>query len=281
MAKVGRNDPCPCGSGKKYKQCHLPIEEAQRAEQLRLRRAADTLIPKIVEQAGAMTDVLGPALERYWNGKYQPDQLAELDTLEDRGAERFLIWLAFDHRLEDGTTLITRLIADPSTLDLTPHEAALLPGWETTRLGAYLVESIEKGQSLHVRDLLSQRRYEVEDHAASRNMLTGELLVGHLVPAAGRHYVAGSAAHLTEDTGAPLRAFAELYLQAFQRERPDAGWEDLIAERSELINHFVMRLPTDKAEPGLLDRIVVETRAALQLSEEPPAPEPAGDLAGA
>lgn len=20
--KVGRNDPCPCGSGKKYKQCH-------------------------------------------------------------------------------------------------------------------------------------------------------------------------------------------------------------------------------------------------------------------
>ena len=22
-SKVGRNDPCPCGSGKKYKNCHL------------------------------------------------------------------------------------------------------------------------------------------------------------------------------------------------------------------------------------------------------------------
>lgn len=22
MEKVGRNDPCPCGSGKKYKLCH-------------------------------------------------------------------------------------------------------------------------------------------------------------------------------------------------------------------------------------------------------------------
>ncbi|MDE6818398.1 MAG: SEC-C domain-containing protein [Muribaculaceae bacterium] len=21
-AKIGRNDPCPCGSGKKYKACH-------------------------------------------------------------------------------------------------------------------------------------------------------------------------------------------------------------------------------------------------------------------
>jgi hypothetical protein len=23
MNKIGRNDPCPCGSGKKYKNCHL------------------------------------------------------------------------------------------------------------------------------------------------------------------------------------------------------------------------------------------------------------------
>jgi preprotein translocase subunit SecA len=22
IGKVGRNDPCPCGSGKKYKHCH-------------------------------------------------------------------------------------------------------------------------------------------------------------------------------------------------------------------------------------------------------------------
>jgi hypothetical protein len=26
--KVGRNDPCPCGSGKKYKQCCLAKEKA-------------------------------------------------------------------------------------------------------------------------------------------------------------------------------------------------------------------------------------------------------------
>jgi preprotein translocase subunit SecA len=28
--KVGRNDPCPCGSGKKFKACHYPILQAQR-----------------------------------------------------------------------------------------------------------------------------------------------------------------------------------------------------------------------------------------------------------
>ena len=26
--RVGRNDPCPCGSGKKYKNCHMRQEAA-------------------------------------------------------------------------------------------------------------------------------------------------------------------------------------------------------------------------------------------------------------
>ena len=30
MAKIGRNQPCPCGSGKKYKHCCLPLEQAGR-----------------------------------------------------------------------------------------------------------------------------------------------------------------------------------------------------------------------------------------------------------
>lgn len=29
MEKVGRNDKCPCGSGKKYKNCHQQIEDTK------------------------------------------------------------------------------------------------------------------------------------------------------------------------------------------------------------------------------------------------------------
>ena len=48
MAKPGRNDPCPCGSGNKYKKCCLAKEEAVAREQLakaearRAERAAQT-----------------------------------------------------------------------------------------------------------------------------------------------------------------------------------------------------------------------------------------------
>ena len=33
MAKIGRNDPCPCGSGKKYKKCCLPLFERSSTQQ--------------------------------------------------------------------------------------------------------------------------------------------------------------------------------------------------------------------------------------------------------
>jgi tetratricopeptide (TPR) repeat protein len=39
MATIGRNDPCPCGSGQKYKRCCLPRDEAAAATE---RAAAPT-----------------------------------------------------------------------------------------------------------------------------------------------------------------------------------------------------------------------------------------------
>ena len=33
MEKVGRNAPCPCGSGKKYKKCCLPLHQESSAQE--------------------------------------------------------------------------------------------------------------------------------------------------------------------------------------------------------------------------------------------------------
>ena len=39
MAKPGRNDPCPCGSGKKYKKCCLAKDQAHKRAELAAERA--------------------------------------------------------------------------------------------------------------------------------------------------------------------------------------------------------------------------------------------------
>jgi tetratricopeptide (TPR) repeat protein len=40
MATPGRNDPCPCGSGKKYKKCCLPTQDAEEGKVIAKEQAA-------------------------------------------------------------------------------------------------------------------------------------------------------------------------------------------------------------------------------------------------
>jgi tetratricopeptide (TPR) repeat protein len=54
MAKTGRNNPCPCGSGKKYKQCCLAKDET-----------AGRTAPAERAQANAARRP-GPALDHFW-----------------------------------------------------------------------------------------------------------------------------------------------------------------------------------------------------------------------
>lgn len=39
MSKIGRNDPCWCGSGKKYKSCHFADDQRKAAERMRAQQA--------------------------------------------------------------------------------------------------------------------------------------------------------------------------------------------------------------------------------------------------
>ena len=63
MLQLGRNDPCHCGSGKKYKKCHLPLEEGRPSRQKAI-HSAHTLRDKNRALLEAMTEIFG--LERGW-----------------------------------------------------------------------------------------------------------------------------------------------------------------------------------------------------------------------
>ena len=52
MAKTGRNDPCPCGSGQKYKRCCLPRDEAAAVERVAADRVAAAHAAALARQAG-------------------------------------------------------------------------------------------------------------------------------------------------------------------------------------------------------------------------------------
>ncbi|MEM8532608.1 MAG: SEC-C domain-containing protein [Chloroflexota bacterium] len=275
MTKIGRNDPCYCGSGKKYKRCHQPIEDAAQNEQRRLRQTQESLMSKIVEQAQGQSHHIPVALERYWSSRYTADQLSNLDMLEHHGASRFLTWFAFDYPLDDSQTLVEQLATGQyeGEVEFSDVERDLLKAWTAVRLRPYVVESVLKGQHFQARDMLDDTVYEVEDHAASRHITLGEVVIVHLVSVGTYHHIAGAAAHLTDDTYEPLCEFIAMHLTAFRQKQPKATWNDILKDHSELFNHFVMALPVDTPDPSIIKAYLAEIRAKLQLTNEPSEPE--------
>lgn len=59
MTNPGRNDPCPCGSGKKYKKCCLAVAEDADFTFRQLRQTHAAVIPRLTEYA---LEALGPDL---------------------------------------------------------------------------------------------------------------------------------------------------------------------------------------------------------------------------
>lgn len=287
--RVGRNDPCWCGSGRKYKDCHAPVEQAQRAELLRLREAQDTLMAKIIAAARDVPERFPVAFAQFWEEKYGIEQMSTLDDLEERGAERFLTWFAFDYAPDGEPTLVSQLVeaATAGDFEVNAFELRLFQTWLPVRLRPYAIVEVRKGWGLMVRDLLAEGRYAVADTAAAKRMEAGDVMVGHLVPVGGKamltpaagidppfgreieeaptYYLTGAAAHLTSDTAEKLHEFASLHLADLRRSQPNAGWDDLLRTRSYVLNHFVMALPQE-TNPSLLDDILLRTRVALQLT---------------
>jgi hypothetical protein len=97
--KTGRNDPCPCGSGRKYKKCCLARDEA-RVHQNAADREMNGVTraeaaPSLVEEAEA--EFPGAAPEILDDGKVETEQQEEWEVKLDQA------WVEFDS-LSDPTT---------------------------------------------------------------------------------------------------------------------------------------------------------------------------------
>lgn len=87
--KTGRNDPCPCGSGKKYKQCCLrKDEEAERAAMAALNQAKQEDLQKTADQFAAayeedlaLTEASNAAHDLVRAGKLDEAEQAARDLL--------------------------------------------------------------------------------------------------------------------------------------------------------------------------------------------------------
>ncbi|MFQ6059058.1 MAG: SEC-C metal-binding domain-containing protein [Anaerolineae bacterium] len=242
MAKVGRNDPCPCGSGKKYKHCHLKLEREAHSEAFLLERAQATLYDRIVDFSRDRQDIVDftSAFDLYWNGRYSVEEPEALSRVQ---IARFLDWYLFDYQTSQDKKRIIELFAETQGDTLPPLERELLTEWQTgTRFGLYEVASLNG--TVHLRDLLRG------DEAQARQVLgiplgEGDVLLARLLPVRGTYHFSRGGLIIPPEFKAELQSYAQEHFQAYQDRHYEATWADFLRDRGYLFNHFVL----DKVEP--------------------------------
>ena len=198
MSATGRNGPCPCGSGRKFKHCCLRAIDAEDAARMRLRTAEGVLVPALFA--------------------YAADQFG--DEFFDEAWEEFFLWNAvpedIDQSREFGTTFdpffVFSFVPDAET-DLPPdwpvepvalhflhHEVESCPDFHREFIeqacrshpSFFAVESAAPGRSINLKDILTGRHFQVLEQSASRTLRAGDLTFTRVVTAGGTGIMIGA-----------------------------------------------------------------------------------------
>ena len=157
MNKIGRNDPCPCGSGQKYKKCCLAKEEllmSRRRDEDRAVHSAIAWLDRNYEDEVAAT-----VLFDFMN-EPDDDTMEVFDQLPPQLAGVVAAnvdeWLLADAELEvDGESIkAIDLILGKGGPILTAHGREWLQELGKRPLTIYEVKEVIKGQGLLLTDLL-------------------------------------------------------------------------------------------------------------------------------
>ena len=195
--KPGRNDPCLCGSGKKYKHCCFASERQAREspEELtwgRVRHATagfPGLMMRFVAEVYG-----GEAFDEAWR-EFMVWQEEEFDPTSPLGAV-FLPWMyhnwmpdPLEETLVEDTSLHgrtpTSVFLERRGTRLDPLHRRYLEACLEAPFSFHEIRRCEAGHGFLARDVMSGEEHDVLEASASAAMEVGDILFGQLVPIDG------------------------------------------------------------------------------------------------
>jgi hypothetical protein len=183
---AGRNDLCPCGSGKKYKKCCLTARsraEAVDFEYKRLRDIEAKLIPKLLRHS---TEVFGTdSWDFAWDefNDFEPE--VEFDP-EAPMNQAFMPWFLFNWTEPDAEeagkpdapidTTVCESFVRANARKLSSDEKMILDAANRCPFSFCEILEVRAGTGLRVRDLFLEREFDLIERSASQALRVGEIL---------------------------------------------------------------------------------------------------------
>ena len=181
MNNLGRNDPCACGSGKKYKKCCLATNEASDFQYRRQRNVEADLVRRITEYALGLHDV--ETFEGAWHEFNDADNI-EMIAADSPMMMLFMPWFLFSWMFDACEEEVEEFEPTTNALSFESLYAGELDKDELTFLlsagrALYsLCEVVETkpGIGMVLRDLLMNTEYEVVERTSSRTLQAGHII---------------------------------------------------------------------------------------------------------
>ncbi|MBC7237041.1 MAG: SEC-C domain-containing protein, partial [Chloroflexi bacterium] len=229
MAKVGRNDPCPCGSGKKYKNCCLRQDRISESRELSLRGEEAVLLGLLYDYAQSPRFELSlvEAMNFYWGGVYDWRELPDHVEVDD--LRRMIEWFVHDYRTGEERRYVIDLFAEERGVTLEPRVREVLEAWSRSAMGLFRVLEITDGR-IRAYDPLREEELQIEDRSLARLARPGELLVGRLFELDGAKRLSLMTMLLPGAYETPLVEYVRNAYHRYQEEHYQATWDRFLRE---------------------------------------------------
>ncbi len=193
--KIGRNEPCPCGSGKKFKKCCYGRKENEESQEhmdplwRSVRRAIKDLPSKLVdfsEKHYGMKLILGG-----WSD-FNSEGETGSPPLDPFHFPVFFSWFFYNwtsdpysesyispKELEDQT--ISHLYLKKEGKGLDPLAVKYIEACQRAAFSFHDILSVTPGTGFRLRDIMTGETFDVFEQSASREARPGDILFGNVV----------------------------------------------------------------------------------------------------
>ncbi len=194
MPVPGRNDPCPCGSGKKYKRCCLGKDQVRSRPAGEPSPLENRATPTLGERLGEFAvgkefvhhNVLGLAL-LWGDGRLAPSKKAfERFVFGDDARQVFIPYLIYDLTFPPNQPSIAGLFLERHGPSMTGEERAWLEARRCSVLKPFEVIGVRLDEGLLLKDLWSGQTVWVKERLATHQIAQWDLLVARLAAEPGK-----------------------------------------------------------------------------------------------
>jgi len=232
-----RNDPCPCGSGKKYKACCLTKEENEKAEVEKYKKVDVWVIRKGMKRIAELTDNktlnFGKLVEFYFGARRLAT--ARKYGMSQKDMEEFNEWLMNDYYLNDEQTpfILAELLASGTLSD---PEEKLVNARISVPKSVYIVTFIKKGTGALLRNVFDKKEVFVHDIGFSQSTRDGMAVFVRIFPAGGYHLLSGG--HMAYPPNV-LNEKLELIVKAYKKSRRKDGINNFLRKNGHIFGKLI------------------------------------------